>query len=45
MPQQAGIQLPLILCHDVGWPHASRDSYYAPETIPPEHRQATVEGG
>jgi hypothetical protein len=44
--QQAGDgQLPLILCHDVGWPHARRDSYYAPETIPPERRQETVEGG
>lgn len=37
--------LPLLLCHDVGWPHARRDSYYAPDTIPAEHRQETVEGG
>ena len=37
--------LPLLLCHDVGWPHARRDSYYAPETIPAEHRHETVEGG
>jgi methyltransferase family protein len=37
--------LPLILCHDVSWPHARRDSYYAPELIPEEHRQPTVEGG
>jgi hypothetical protein len=37
--------MPLILCHDVCWPHARRDSYYAPERIPPEHRQPTVEGG
>ena len=25
--------------HDVGWPHARRDTYYAPERIPEEHRQ------
>lgn len=37
--------LPLLLCHDVCWPHARRDSYYAPDTIPAEHRQETVEGG
>jgi Methyltransferase domain len=37
--------MPLLLCHDVCWPHARRDSYYAPERIPAEHRQATVEGG
>ncbi len=37
--------LPLLICHDVGWPHARRDSYYAPENIPAEHRQETVEGG
>jgi len=37
--------LPLLICHDVCWPHARRDAYYAPETIPAEHRQETVEGG
>jgi hypothetical protein len=37
--------MPLLLCHDVCWPHARRDSYYAPEQIPAEHRQPTVEGG
>ena len=31
--------LPLIMLHDLGWPLARRDSYYAPERIPPEHRQ------
>jgi hypothetical protein len=31
--------LPLILLHDIGWPLARRDSYHAPEAIPPEHRQ------
>jgi hypothetical protein len=41
----AGETFPLILCHDVCWPHARRDSYFAPELIPEEHRQPTVEGG
>jgi hypothetical protein len=36
--------LPLVVLHDVGWPHARRDSYYAPEEIPAEHRQPIVEG-
>jgi hypothetical protein len=31
--------LPLLMFHDVGWPHARRDSYYAPERIPEDHRQ------
>jgi Methyltransferase domain len=31
--------LPLLVFHDVAWPHARRDTYYAPERIPPEHRQ------
>lgn len=38
-------EMPLLLCHDVGWPHARRDSYYTPANIPSEHRQETVEGG
>jgi hypothetical protein len=28
----------LAVLHDVGWPCARRDMYYAPATIPPEHR-------
>jgi Methyltransferase domain len=32
-------QLPLLLLHDVCWPHGRRDDYYAPERIPVEHRQ------
>ncbi len=40
----AGEALPLLICHDVAWPHARRDSYYAPEQIPNEDRQPTVEG-
>lgn len=40
-----GGPLPLLICHDVCWPHGRRDSYYALETIPVEHRRPTVEGG
>jgi len=35
---------PLIVLHDVRWPHGRRDAYYAPERVPPEHRQAMIEG-
>ncbi len=31
--------MPLVLLHDVAWPHARRDTYYEPERIPEEHRQ------
>lgn len=34
-----GAEMPLLLFHDVGWPHARRDTYYVPERIPEEHRQ------
>jgi Methyltransferase domain len=37
--RSAGSGLPLLLLHDVGWPHARRDTYYAPERIPEGHRQ------
>jgi Methyltransferase domain len=37
--------LPLLMLHDVGWPHGHRDDYFAPELIPSEYRQPTVEGG
>lgn len=30
--------LPLIFFHDVCWPHARRDTYYAPERIPASER-------
>jgi hypothetical protein len=32
-------QIPLMMFHDVGWPHARRDTYYVPDRIPEEHRQ------
>jgi len=34
-----GADMPLLMFHDVCWPHARRDTYYAPERIPEEHRQ------
>ena len=41
---EEGGAFPLVVCHDVSWPHARRDSYYAPELIPEQDRQPTVEG-
>lgn len=32
----------LVFLHDVGWPCARRDFYYAPDRIPVEHRQPFV---
>jgi hypothetical protein len=32
-------EIPLLMFHDVAWPHARRDTYYVPERIPEEHRQ------
>ena len=40
-----GRQLPLLLFHDVCWPHGRRDDYFDPELIPEEHRRPIVEGG
>jgi SAM-dependent methyltransferase len=34
-----GADLPLLMFHDVGWPHARRDTYCEPQRIPEEHRQ------
>jgi SAM-dependent methyltransferase len=34
-----GADFPLVMLHDVGWPHARRDTYAAPQRIPEEHRQ------
>ena len=34
-----GGELPLLILHDIGWPHSRRDTYYAPERVPEEHRQ------
>jgi hypothetical protein len=40
-----GADLPLLLFHDVCWPHGRRDDYFAPEGVPEEHRQPVREGG
>ena len=37
--------LPLLLLHDVGWPHGRRDDYYLPEQIPAAHRHPIVPEG
>lgn len=38
-----GPRIPLLMLHDIGWPHGRRDAYWNPERIPEEHRQPTVE--
>ena len=42
----AGRELPLLLFHDVCWPHGRRDDYFDIDAIPPEarHPQAGPEG-
>jgi hypothetical protein len=37
--------LPLLLFHDVGWPHGRRDDYFDPELIPEEYRQPIAGNG
>ena len=39
----SGPEMPLLLFHDVLWPHARRDTYYAPERIPEDDRQQVGE--
>jgi Methyltransferase domain len=36
---------PLVLLHDVAWPFARRDMYYAPSRIPPAYRHSYAKGG
>jgi hypothetical protein len=43
--RSAEATFPLVLFHDVSWPHARRDDYFDPEQIPAEHRQPIAEGG
>ena len=31
--------VPLLLFHDVGWPHGRRDAYWSAARVPEEHRQ------
>ena len=40
----SGAELPLILFHDVCWPHARRDDYFDIEAIPEEYRQEVAGG-
>jgi hypothetical protein len=40
-----GPELPLLLFHDVCWPHGRRDDYFAPEQIPAEFRHPLVPAG
>jgi hypothetical protein len=40
-----GSAIPLLLFHDVSWPHARRDSYWDIERIPEQGRQPNVRGG
>jgi len=40
-----GGDFPLVLLHDMSWPFARRDMYYAPERIPVEYRQPYACGG
>ena len=42
--ERASGGLPLLVFHDVSWPHGRRDAYFAPERIPEEHRQPLAEG-
>jgi hypothetical protein len=42
---ERGGELPLLLLHDVGWPHGRRDNYYDPARIPAEDRQPIAAGG
>ena len=39
LAERAGDELPLLLLHDVSWPHGRRDDYFDPEQIPAEQRQ------
>jgi SAM-dependent methyltransferase len=40
-----GRPLPLLLFHDVGWPHARRDDYFDTSQIPDDYLQPIHEGG
>ncbi len=43
--RDASRSMPLLLIHDVCWPHGRRDDYFDPEQIPAEHRQPIAPGG
>lgn len=37
-------EIPLLILHDVRWPHARRDAYYAPDAIPEDERRPMSSG-
>ena len=39
LSHESGQPQPIVFLHDVGWPYGRRDLYYAPDTIPEEHRR------
>jgi hypothetical protein len=39
LAERSGDELPLLLLHDVSWPHGRRDDYFEPERIPEEYRR------
>jgi hypothetical protein len=41
----SGAELPLLLFHDVCWPHGRRDDYFDPAQIPEEYRHPVVGEG
>lgn len=43
--EEAGRLFPAVLLHDVDWPYARRDLYYAPEDIPHEYRHPYEQRG
>ena len=40
----ADAELPLLIFHDVAWPHGRRDDYYDPALVPDDARQPIHEG-
>jgi hypothetical protein len=40
-----GTELPLLLFHDVCWPHGRRDDYFSPDLIPADYRQPLIPAG
>jgi hypothetical protein len=39
-----GDRFPLLILHDVRWPHGRRDAYYVPEAIPADERHPITSG-
>lgn len=40
--ERTGAGVPLLFFHDLLWPHERRDTYYAPERIPEQHRPKPI---